>query len=453
MKTLCALVAAVLLLGAVPGAAFAASDRPHLSSDPRVNGARALIQGGRFDEALSVLRPLAPEHPDRTDVLFLLGLAAIKASQRPETPDAARTTLLDEAVAALRAVLVHRPGLVRVRLELARAFFLKGEDDLSRAHFERVLAGGPPAAMAANIHRFLNAMRARRRWSGRLGVAVAPDTNLNAASDTDILRISGLPFRRDADAGPGSGLGIILWGGGEYQHPLDEGLRLRAGADVARREYPGKDFDRTFLSAHLGPRWLADADTDFSLLASARRHWAAGEPESLELGARFEAVHRLTPRLTARGRASWHRRTYGQRPFLDGPVVALSVGGAWVVMPTMRADAALGYGRERPRSLRWRNATRWARLGVSVALPFGLTAGAGGELRWTAYEGRWFPFTPTGTSREDRTRILHVSAFHRALTLYGFSPQLALVGETRASNAQLYDYRRNRAELRLVRQF
>ena len=38
-----------------------------------------------------------------------------------------------------------RPGLVRVRLELARAFFLKGEDSLARSHFERVLAGKPAA--------------------------------------------------------------------------------------------------------------------------------------------------------------------------------------------------------------------------------------------------------------------------------------------------------------------
>lgn len=73
---LCALAAAFLLH------ASAASARSHLSSDPRVEGARALVEGGRFDEALAALRPLAPNHPDRTDVLFLLGLAALGAAER-----------------------------------------------------------------------------------------------------------------------------------------------------------------------------------------------------------------------------------------------------------------------------------------------------------------------------------------------------------------------------------
>ncbi len=100
-----------------------------------------------------------------------------------------------------------------MHLELARAFFLKREDDLSREHFERVLAGGPPPAMVANIRRFLEAMRARRRWSGRFGATLAPDSNVNAASGSDIIYIGGLPFRRDADAGTRSGVGAILWGG------------------------------------------------------------------------------------------------------------------------------------------------------------------------------------------------------------------------------------------------
>ena len=69
-----------------------------------------------------------------------------------------------------------------MRLELARAFFLKEEDTLARRHFEQVLAGEPPAAVTANIQRFLNIMRARRQWEARFGLALAPDTNIGAAS-------------------------------------------------------------------------------------------------------------------------------------------------------------------------------------------------------------------------------------------------------------------------------
>ena len=113
----------------------------------------------------------------------------------------------------------------------------------------------------------------------------------------------------------------------------------------------------------------------------------------------------------------------------------------------------MGYGRERPESQPWRNKTGWARLGASIALPYGFTVGGSGEMRWTQYEGGWFPFTRDGSSREDRTRILQASVFNRVFTIFGFSPQLVVVNEERASNAQLYDYKRTRAELRFVRQF
>ena len=67
------------------------------------------------------------------------------------TPDEdRRDALLDEAIAAFRQMLVADPNPVRVRLELARAFFLKGEDSLARQHFEAVLAGGVPEPVAAN---------------------------------------------------------------------------------------------------------------------------------------------------------------------------------------------------------------------------------------------------------------------------------------------------------------
>ena len=408
---------------------------------------------GRFDEALALLRPLVRDHPEITNIHFLAALAAIGASQKPGVPEDEQDALLDEAIAALHGILVGQPGLVRVRLELARAFFLKGKDGLAGEHFERVLAGKPVAAVAANIGRFLNAIRARRRWSGNFGFSFAPDSNIGAVSEEEIIYIHGLPFHRDADTSATSGIGAALWGGGEYQHPLNDRLRLRAGADASRREYGGKNFDQTFLSGHAGPRWLVRRDTEVSLLASARQRWLASQPHSRELGVRFETGYRFAPRLRLSGRASWHQRNYHRDTHLDGPVSDFALGAVGILTPVLRLDGVAGYARERPDAVRWQNSSRWVRLGVSVALPRGFTLGGNAELRRRTYEGNWFPFTLDAAPREDRVRILSVSVFNRAITYRGFSPQLSLVNEERESTAQLYDYSRTRAELRFVRQF
>ena len=174
---LCTLAAAALLF-LCPAASSAEETRPSSATAGQpatdsVDEARALIGQRRFSEALVLLRPFIQRRPIEPDVLFLIGLASLGASQQPGLAEKARETLLDGAVAAFRAMLIDKPELVRVRLELARAFFYQGVDGLSQEHFERVLAGNPPAPVVANVQRFLTLIRARRRWSMHLGFAVA----------------------------------------------------------------------------------------------------------------------------------------------------------------------------------------------------------------------------------------------------------------------------------------
>ena len=418
-----------------------------------IGEARALIDGGRFAEALVLLGPLVHGEEIESTVLFLFGLAAIGASQQPGLGEEDRDTQLDAAIAAFLTMLIDQPGLVRVRLELARAFLLKGEDDLAQRHFEAVLAGNPPPPVAANIQRFLNQMRARRRWSFNLGAALAPDSNIGGTSDERIIYVLDLPFQRDAQELTTSGIGVSVWGGAEYQVPLGDRLRLRAGGEAARREYERSEFDQLFLSAHIGPRWLVDGRTEASLLASARRRWLGTAPDHRDLGIRLEGGHRVSPQVTAIAQASWHGRRYRTRTVLDGPVWDASLRGIWVVTPTVRADVSTGYARERPSRIPQRNRSRWLGAGISVILPLGFTVGGGGEVRWTNYESGWFPFVPDGSARKDRTRSLRASVHNRAVTVLGFSPELVLVEEERRSNAQLHDYERTRGELRFVRQF
>ena len=420
-------------------------------------GEQALIDAGRFEEAIVALRPLLGQEPVDGNVLFLYGLASLEASQRSDRTDEDREVLLNEAIAAFHAMLVEEPGLVRVRLELARAFYLKGEDDLARRHFEAVLAGGVPEPVAVNVQDLLDEIRARNRWSFNVGFALAPDSNIGAGSEERTIYIpvfgQSLPFERDAEELTSSGIGVSVWGGAEYQVPLAERWRLRAGGQASRREYEGSQFDQLYLATHLGPRWLVDQDTEGSLLASARQRWTGTVPDNREFGTRLEVARRITPRVTAFAIASWHDRGYRTQSHLDGPVWDASLRGSWVVTPTVRADLSAGYAQERPESLQYRNRSQWVGADVSVILPLGFTVGGGGEVRWTDFEDEWFPHTPAGEDRADRTRSLRLSVHNRAFTLMGFSPELVAVHEERETNAQLYDYERTRGELRFVQQF
>ena len=188
---------------------------------------------------------------------FLIGLASSRGSQTSGVEEETRLALLDQAIAAFRSILISRPDLVRVRLELGLAFYLKQQDNLAREHFERALVGRPPEALVENVTRLLRIIRARRRWDAWFGFSIAPDTNINAASDAEFIYINGLPFRRGAGLRASTGIGLVGWGGGEYQFPLAERWRLRSGLNVNHREYKGNRWDQTFLAGYVGAA-LAD---------------------------------------------------------------------------------------------------------------------------------------------------------------------------------------------------
>ena len=400
----------------------------------------------------------APATAQNIGAQFKAGMAAL--GEAGYAKGEARTAKLDEAIAIFRAILVKRPELVRVRLELARAFFLKEEDTLARRHFEMVLAGKPPAAVALNVNRFLRIMRARKRWSVRLGMSLLPDTNIGAGSDEQIIYIDTafgrLPFTRDQEELTSSGIGIAAWVGGEYQYPVGERWRLRAGGNLSRREYKTSRFDQMTVAGHIGPRWLIGRGSEVSLLLSGVHVWTGKgieEPSHHDIGLRVEGRHRLTPRTTLTARLSRHERRYDKQDHRDGPITDVSLGTRWVASPTVRINASIGWGRLRPETERERHTRRSVQVGATAALPWGFTVGGSGALRWADYEGEWFPFTAAGAPRSDLTRTIRLFAHNRALTLQGFSPQLSVTQEQRTTNAQLHDYERIFGELRFVRLF
>ena len=443
----------LLITGTATNTAGAELDR--LADIPSVVDARVLIDNGKYDEALGVLRVLVKIHPNRTDIIFLLGLAAIERSEQPNITGADREALLAEAITALRTILINRPKLARVRLELARAFYLNGDDGLARDHFERVLAGTPPPSVVHNVQRILDNIRARRRWSMYLGGALLPSTNFGRyPHENTIITVPGLPdFPFRPDNTRESGLGISVWAGGQYHYPLSERVRLLLGSDASLQQFPGKEFDQVSLSGHVGPSWLAGRNTLISLLANVRKNWVGASHYSSDIGAKLQVKHRLTRRITVTGQAYWQRSEFPTKKFLDGPLRDFSLYGSWLMMPTIKVEAAAGYARQRPKNQMYHNASRWGRIGVSVILPHGFTLGTSYELRQKQYKGGRIFATLDGSSRRDRTRIQRASVHNRAFTLYGFSPQLEITNEVRNSNGQFHNYKCTHGELRFVRQF
>ena len=122
-------------------------------SDPAYQCWRAiLIQRNGFAEALEILKPLALlDHPDQHGCVVSPGLGRQSGGHRTlGVGDEEREVKLLDLTPSRRSrsILIHQPGLVRVRLELALAFFSQGSGRRSghqpfRADPGREAAGAP----------------------------------------------------------------------------------------------------------------------------------------------------------------------------------------------------------------------------------------------------------------------------------------------------------------------
>lgn len=142
---------------------------------------RREVEQGQLDLAYRTARS-NPQLVGNVHFDFLYGLAAIGSGHVPE------------GILALERHLAAVPANDRARLELARGYFLIGEYARARSEFEFVLRYHPPAAVRANIERYLQAMELREGTFTRSAArayaeaGIGHDSNVNGGTFRDELQ-------------------------------------------------------------------------------------------------------------------------------------------------------------------------------------------------------------------------------------------------------------------------
>ena len=241
------------------------------------DAAELLLEAGRLDDARTVLLSLERVQPRDNQTEFMLGLIDVSQAHYAA------------AISRFRQILVREPSAVRVRLELARAFYLRRDYDNAERQFRFARAGDLPAAALTNIDRFLYAIRQLRRWSYDVAVGLAPNTNENAGSAATTVDLYGLPFQLSPDARKQSGVGFSAHADFDWSQPLRDHLKLRIGGQVDTTDYSRGDFDDTSIAAYIGPR-IVTQRWDFSPLVTGFRRWYGGQLYNQGVGGSLEAT-------------------------------------------------------------------------------------------------------------------------------------------------------------------
>ena len=443
--------------------------------------AERLLGMGRAQEALTLIRPVAEARPDSNQATFTTGLAALATADLavrrgvkrsdPEVKDN-----YNLAIRSFRGMLVGDPSQLRVRLELARALFSRGNciqppanlikhllgDDCLAAeqHFLRVLGTDVPAQVVLNVRRFIQICRARKRATGSLSLAIAPDTNVNTSTSAQTVNIFGLPFQLDDQARATSGIGVVGAFGSEIQRPLPKfkwmpgsAVRLRVGGSIYRREYSGGEFDDSNYGVYAGPRFI-NSKGQMSILFQADQRAVNGRPYSRQYGLRVEGVRLVTPRVWVGGTVEGSRQTaLASEGPIGGPGLSWNAQSFAnvTVLPSLNVRFMGGSGRENTDRLATRHRSRWMGVMGTYDLPFGFTVTAAQQYFLTDFDLPNALFSP----QPPKTRLWfsRLALHNRKIQIRGFSPSLSIIREDRDSNLTLYQYQRYRAEGGVVRVF
>ena len=231
--------------------------------------ARVLIKAGRLEHARAFLEQARPSgEEERIERLFLLGRIEM------------RLGLPRRAVERFEAILVLRPSLTRVRLELARAYYLSGRDNQAGRQFSLSLADDLPPSAEAAVEDFLQRIDARKRWSASLSASILPETR---RTDRETILIGGVPFRLNEDARSSSGTGGLVAAGISFSPTVAEDIRGVLAASAAAKVYERSEWNDATVSGDAGLARLFDRGSVSGGLRLGRR-WIGGDGYHRNLG-------------------------------------------------------------------------------------------------------------------------------------------------------------------------
>lgn len=391
---------------------------------------------------------LGRNHPDQLgnpQFDFYFGVAAIDSGRA------------GEGVLALERYTINFPDNASARLELARGYFVMGDDQRAREEFNAVLSTRPPAAVAANIERFLDALRSRestyRTTAGLyMEAGFGYDSNVNGGvgSANINLPVFGRVVVGQAGVKTGSGFSWLAVGG-QISHPVSPGLTVFAGGQLDgkfNRSNAAQPFDQGNIAFNGGVSYFKDRN--FYRLTAAHSEVSVDYNRFRNVDSLSgEWLHQIDELQTISPFVQTARFAYtGDNRVRDADFLAAGIGyrkafiSTWQPLLTLSANTGNERNTEnRPDLGRKIHGGRIA-LAITPMPKWGLSVG--GTYQKSRYDS---PDLLLGTTRSDNYYAAD------AVASYAYSRNLSLRTELllskNASNLELYRYRRDMLTFKL----
>ena len=170
----------ILGLAIFGGSAVHAAAAQNIDRDSVYEQAKEALRDGRTEAAYQLLAQYEINLSGEDAFDYLLGVAALDSGHA------------GEAIFSLQRLVARRPAFSGARLELARAYFDVGDNELARIEFERVQSENPPPNVAQTVNDYMAAIENKSREyqaSAQYYIELGGgyDSNAPAATDENVF--------------------------------------------------------------------------------------------------------------------------------------------------------------------------------------------------------------------------------------------------------------------------
>jgi hypothetical protein len=405
--------------------------------------AQALLKEGRVDDAEKIYTALRADQNEEIRIESLFQLAQIRLAQNR----------FRQAISLFLEILNKHPNLPRVRLELARAYFLDKNYEDAAFQFELVKGGDLPPEVLANVDIFLDAIRREKNWSFNFSLSPVTNSNINQASGSKeecIDTIFGTLCRPLEEKS--SGMGLSADASVDYFWRFHQDWGLRATAGFYGLAYEHGNYDEYSLYSALGPRYLWESG-EASLQPFFRKRWLGGRRYSDEYGLRLD-TRQIFGRLLLNAGGSYSVSNYTNeyvRSVLKGSSWSLRLQPRYILTGQIFIQSGLEFLREDTKVKSFANDNWRYSLGAYHAFSYGFSLFAEGSLTDTKYgDSQWYVTKDNRIDeavRKDKTWRLLASLSSNLLERYNLTPILQYAYTKRNSNIWSREYKQHRLNL------
>lgn len=420
----------VLLLCSLVFPSLAAAEVPDFKQE-----ATNLMQKGNYSEANKLLLENYPNNKEDMETNFLLGLCSYQLGKQ------------DKAIEYYQTILAKDSSLLRVRLELAKAYAANGQKKEAKAELNTALASNPPPVAGENIKRFISLLDAQKDTNIRVTMGYLFDDNVNQGPISNVVEFFGLPFILNPESQKQSDQAITINLVVDNLTPLSKDKAWQTNFSYNRTDYKSlSDYDSDQISFSTGP--LFKKPGQVISLPIIYNHTSLGSKDySFEFGLSPQIQYNLSQKDALILSSTVKNAFYYDDIEKNSHSWGINLANRHMLNESSFLQLGCGYKKETANSDAYSNKSNSISLGYYTSLPQGYSFFIQPSYSWNKYDQADIP----GNDPRDEKQYVLVANLGK--TIGDWSYALGYTYIKNDSNVSIHEYKRNQVTLQVSKNF